>query len=62
MVEIRPQVSGLITQIRINEGQKVVKGQTLFVIDQVPYRAALAEATANVKSAEAKLATARLNL
>lgn len=62
VVEIRPQVSGLITQIRINEGQKVMKGQTLFVIDQVPYRAALAEATANVKSAEAKLATARLNL
>lgn len=62
VVEIRPQVSGLITQIRINEGQKVVKGQPLFVIDQVPYRAALAEATANVKSAEAKLATARLNL
>lgn len=62
VVEVRPQVSGLITQIRIGEGQKVRRGQVLFVIDQVPYRAALAEATANVKSAEAKLATARLNL
>lgn len=62
VVEIRPQVSGLITRICIGEGQKVRKGQTLFVIDQVPYRAALAEATANVKSAKAKLATARLNL
>lgn len=61
VVEIRPQVGGLITRICINEGQKVRKGQTLFVIDQVPYRAALAEATANVKSAQAKLATARLN-
>lgn len=61
-VEVRPQVSGLITRICINEGQKVRKGQTLFIIDQVPYKAALAEATANVKSAEAKLATARLNL
>ena len=38
------------------------KGQLLFVIDQVPYQAALAEATANVKSAEASLATAQLNL
>lgn len=34
----------------------------MFVIDQVPYQAALAEATANVKSAEANLATAKLNL
>ena len=61
VVEIRPQVSGLITKICIGEGQKVRKGQTLFVIDQVPYRAALSEATANVRSAEARLATARLN-
>ena len=62
VVEVRPQVSGLITRICIGEGEKVRKGQVLFVIDQVPYRAALAEAVANVKSAEAKLATARLNL
>lgn len=62
VVEIRPQVSGLITKILINEGQKVRRGQTLFVIDQVPYQAALSEASANVKNAEAKLATARLDL
>ncbi|MGN1265099.1 MAG: efflux RND transporter periplasmic adaptor subunit [Muribaculaceae bacterium] len=61
VVEVRPQVSGLITRICIGEGQKVRKGQTLFIIDQVPYRAALQEAVANVKSAEAKLATAQLN-
>lgn len=62
VVEIRPQVGGLITRICIDEGQKVKKGQTLFIIDQIPYRAALAEATANVRNAEAKLATAKLNL
>lgn len=62
VVEVRPQVSGLITRICIDEGQKVRKGQVLFVIDQVPYQAALVEATANVKSAEANLATAKLNL
>lgn len=62
VVEVRPQVSGLITRICIDEGQKVRKGQVLFVIDQVPYQAALAEATTNVKSAEANLATAKLNL
>lgn len=62
MVEVRPQVGGLITCVCIGEGEKVRKGQTLFVIDQMPYRAAQAEAAANVKSAEAKLATARLNM
>ena len=59
-VEIRPQVSGTITDIRINEGDLVRKGQVLFIIDQVPYKAALETALANVKSAEAKLQTARL--
>lgn len=59
-VEIRPQISGIITEIRINEGDAVHKGQILFVIDQVPYKAALETAVANVKSAEAKLATAKL--
>ena len=60
-VEVRPQVSGIITEIRIDEGDAVHKGQTLFVIDQVPYKAALETAVANVRSAEAKLATARLS-
>lgn len=59
-VEIRPQVSGLITKICINEGDAVRKGQVLFIIDQVPYKAALETARANVKSAEAKLKTAQL--
>lgn len=59
-VEIRPQVSGTITQVCIAEGAQVKKGQTLVIIDQVPYKAALETAIANVKSAEASVATARL--
>ena len=59
-VEIRPQVSGTITDICVKEGAKVQKGQVLFVIDQVSYQAALQTAVANVKSAEAAVATARL--
>lgn len=59
-VEIRPQVGGIITDILIDEGAAVRKGQVLFIIDQVPYRAALETAEANVKSAEARLQTARL--
>lgn len=61
IVEIRPQVSGCITHILTGEGQAVRKGQTLFIIDQVPYRAALEMAVAARKSAEARLATARMN-
>jgi membrane fusion protein (multidrug efflux system) len=61
-VEIRPQVSGMITDIRINEGSMVDMGQVLFVIDPVPYEAAYEIAVANVKSAEAALSTAQLLL
>ena len=59
-VEIRPQVSGMITDILIEEGQSVRKDQVLFVIDQTPYKAAYEIAVANVKSAEAALSTAEL--
>lgn len=59
-VEVRPQVSGTITKICINEGDAVKRGQVLFIIDQVPFKAALETALANVKSAEAKLETAKL--
>ncbi|WP_300727518.1 efflux RND transporter periplasmic adaptor subunit [uncultured Rikenella sp.] len=60
-IDIYPQVGGTLTQVAVKEGQRVKKGQTLFVIDQVPYRAALQTATANVAAAEAQLATAQLN-
>ncbi|MGM9713510.1 MAG: efflux RND transporter periplasmic adaptor subunit [Prevotella sp.] len=59
-VKIYPQVSGLITRVCISEGAAVRKGQTLFVIDQVPYKAALETAEANVESAAASVATAQM--
>ena len=59
-VEIRPQVSGMITDILIEEGESVRKGQVLFIIDQTPYKAAYEIAEANVKSAEASQSTAKL--
>lgn len=59
-VEIRPQISGTITDICIDEGASVRKGQVLFIIDQVPYKATLKTAEANVRSAEAGVATASL--
>ncbi|MFI3279989.1 MAG: efflux RND transporter periplasmic adaptor subunit [Rikenellaceae bacterium] len=60
-VDIRPQVTGQITQILIQEGAEVKKGQALFIIDQVPYKAALDVASANVLSAKSSVATAELN-
>jgi len=61
-VKIYPQVTGKIEKVCITEGQSVSKGQTLFIIDQVPYRAALRVADANVRFAEAELGTARLEM
>ena len=61
-VEIRPQVGGTITQVLVQEGANVRKGQVLFVIDPVPYEAALQTAQAAVATAEANVATAELNL
>lgn len=58
---IVPQVSGTIQRVMVSEGQKVKKGQSLFIIDQVPYRAALNTANANVQAAKAGLATAQLS-
>lgn len=59
-VEIRPQVSGTITELCVEEGAQVAKGQPLCIIDQIPYQAALETAVANVKVAEANVATARM--
>lgn len=59
-IDIYPQVSGTIQELCVAEGEKVHKGQTLFIIDQVPYIAALNTAEANVQSARASLATAEL--
>ena len=61
-VEVRPQVSGTITQVLVAEVARVQKGQVLFVIDQVPYLAALQKAKAAVATAEANEAIAKQTL
>lgn len=61
-VEVRPEVSGLITKVCVEEGAKVRKGQVLFIIDEVPYEAAYQKAKATVATAEANLANAKLTL
>lgn len=59
-IDIYPQVSGAITKLCVEEGQTVRKGQVLFIIDQVPYQAALQTAKANLEAAEVALRTAKL--
>ncbi len=56
--EIRPQVSGRITEIRFKDGASVEKGDILMVIDPRPYEASLKEAKANLASAKSQKALA----
>ncbi len=58
-VEVRPQISGYITRVCVDEGQRVAKGQLLFTIDEVQLRAAVDQAQAGVASAQAGVAAAR---
>lgn len=57
--DVRPQVSGLIKARQFTEGSIVKQGQTLYEIDPSLYRAAVAQAQANVASAEAMRVTAQ---
>ena len=59
-IDIMPQVSGTLTKLCVTEGQVVKTGQTLFIIDQIPYQAALNTALASLESAKAQLATSEL--
>ncbi|MCC8070233.1 MAG: efflux RND transporter periplasmic adaptor subunit [Bacteroidales bacterium] len=59
-IEIRPQVTGFITKVHVDEGQHVKKGQLLFTLDQVQYQAAVDQAQAAVNSAQTAVSTAQL--
>ena len=56
-VEIRPQVSGFITKLCVDEGATVRKGQVLFIVDPTQYEAAVRTAEAAVATAEAAVRT-----
>jgi len=59
-VEIRPKVSGFITQLCVQEGQAVKAGQLLFVIDNTTYQAQVRQTQAALSSAKAQLNTSKL--
>lgn len=60
-VEIRPQISGFLTQVHVHEGQHVQAGQVLFTIDQVQLQAAVDAARASIEVAQANVNTAQTN-
>ena len=59
-IEIRPQVSGFIVKLCVDEGATVRKGQALFKIDETQYASAYRQAKAAVKTAEANVNTLSL--
>lgn len=59
-IDIRPQVTGFITKVHVDEGQHVRKGQPLFTIDQVQFQAAVDQAEANLNSAKSAVSTAEI--
>ena len=52
-VEIRPQVSGYLDKILVEEGAYVSQGQPLFKINDRPYDAQVHNSTANIEAAKA---------
>ncbi|MGQ0527034.1 MAG: efflux RND transporter periplasmic adaptor subunit [Alphaproteobacteria bacterium] len=50
-VEVRPQVSGRVQEIKFEDGQLVNKDDVLFVIEPAPYKAAVAQAQADLQAA-----------
>lgn len=61
-VEIRPQVSGFITKLCVDEGAVVRKGQTLFTIDPTQYQSAVQTAIAAVNVAKSNVNTQELTV
>ena len=60
VVQVAPDVSGLVTDVLVHDNQTVKKGQALFVIDQPRFELALQQSEAAVASAQAQVDEALL--
>ncbi|WP_206995371.1 efflux RND transporter periplasmic adaptor subunit [Trinickia mobilis] len=58
IVPIAPDISGLVTEVRVRDNETVRKGQVLLVIDPSRYTISLDQAKANLQSQQADLAEA----
>lgn len=61
-VEVRPQVSGALDKVFVDEGAFVRAGQPIFKINDQPYRAALNNSLASLHAAEAAQGNAQLEV
>lgn len=61
-VVIRPQIDGILTQLRVKEGQQVKAGDLLASIDDRSIRASLDQAKAQLGESQAQLQVALVNL
>jgi membrane fusion protein (multidrug efflux system) len=61
-VEVRPQVSGSLDKVFVDEGAFVNAGQPIFKINEQPYRAALNNALASLHAAEAAQGNAQIEV
>jgi len=61
-VDLRARVTGFLEQRRFTEGGDVQKGDLLFVIEQPPFEAEVAQVQAQVARAQASLAEAQATL
>ncbi|MFZ0451586.1 MAG: HlyD family secretion protein [Desulfatiglandaceae bacterium] len=59
LVDLAPQVSGVLSKVLVREGDKVLKGQALFVLNDQLLQASLAKARGALGSARARLALAQ---
>lgn len=60
IAELRPQVTGILTERAFKEGSEVKAGQVLYRIDPAPYQAAFDSARASLARAEANAQAARI--
>jgi membrane fusion protein (multidrug efflux system) len=61
-VDIHPKIDGFVEKIAVDEGEFVKKGQLLFTISAPQYEQLVRTARASVKSAEAAVSVARLQV
>src|SRR5712671_1233800 len=61
-VEIRPRVSGYITEIHFEAGAIIKKGDLLYVIDPRPYQADFDRASAELERTQAELKLSQIEL
>ncbi|MCL2873286.1 MAG: HlyD family secretion protein [Betaproteobacteria bacterium] len=59
IIQVAPEVSGAVTEMRVHDNQQVQKGDVLFIINPDSYRIALSEAEARVRAAKAQFEQAQ---